>query len=88
MFQVNLSRQWQYKLNKRNRLSNYLFHALKNANPAPFSALVQYEDFSIVSSSPESDFLVSNDGILQTRPIAGTHPRGKGAEDDSSKNRF
>ena len=48
------------------------------SNPAPFSALIQYANFSIVSSSPERLFSVQ-DGILQTRPIAGTHPRGQGS---------
>ena len=83
VFQVNLSRQWQYKLSEKIN-STIIYSALKNANPAPFSALIQYENFSIISSSPERLFSV-NDGVLQTRPIAGTHPRGKGSEDDISK---
>ena len=83
VFQVNLSRQWQYKLSEKIN-STIIYCALKNANPAPFSALIQYENFSIISSSPERLFSV-NDGVLQTRPIAGTHPRGKGSEDDTQK---
>ena len=83
VFQVNLSRQWLYKLTKEID-SAVIYQALKNANPAPFSALIQYENFSIVSSSPERLFNVQ-DGILQTRPIAGTHPRGQGSEDEAQK---
>jgi len=83
VFQVNLSRQWQYKLTKEID-SAVIYQALKNANPAPFSALVQYENFSIVSSSPER-LLSVQDGVLQTRPIAGTHPRGEGSEDETQK---
>jgi len=83
VFQVNLSRQWQYKLTNEID-SAVIYHALKKANPAPFSALAQFEDFSIVSSSPERLFSVQN-GILQTRPIAGTHPRGEGSEDEAQK---
>ena len=83
VFQVNLSRQWQYKLSEKIN-STIIYSSLKNANPAPFSALIQYENFSIISSSPERLFSV-NDGVLQTRPIAGTHPRGKGSEDDTQK---
>jgi len=83
VFQVNLSRQWQYKLTKEID-SAVIYHALKKTNPAPFSALVQYENFSILSSSPERLFSVQ-DGILQTRPIAGTHPRGEGSEDKAQK---
>ena len=84
VFQVNLSREWQYKLN--NKIDSVvIYNSLKKANPAPFSALIQYQGFSIISSSPERLFSVNN-GILQTRPIAGTHPRGKGSDDDTLKN--
>jgi len=83
VFQVNLSREWQYNLIKETD-SAIIYHALKSANPAPFSALIQYENFGIVSSSPERLFSVQ-DGVLQTRPIAGTHPRGEGSEDEAQK---
>ena len=83
VFQVNLSRQWQYKLTKEID-SAIIYHALKKSNPAPFSALIQYENFSIVSSSPERLFSVQ-EGVLQTRPIAGTYPRGIGSEDEAQK---
>ena len=83
VFQVNLSRQWQYILTKEID-SAIIYQALKKSNPAPFSALIQYENFSIVSSSPERLFSV-REGVLQTRPIAGTHPRGQGSEDETQK---
>ena len=86
VFQVNLSRQWQYKLSEQIN-STTIYSALKNTNPAPFSALIQYENFSIISSSPERLFSVTN-GVLQTRPIAGTHSRGKGSEDDTQKEKL
>ena len=83
VFQVNLSREWQYKLNN-DEDSAAIYKSLKKANPAPFSALIHYQDFSIISSSPERLFSVNND-VLQTRPIAGTHPRGKGSDDETLK---
>ena len=83
VFQVNLSRKWSYSLSSK-KDSAIIYKQLKKANPAPFSALVQYEDFSIISSSPERLFSV-NDGVLETRPIAGTHPRGEGRLDDAQK---
>ena len=83
VFQVNLSRKWSYSLSSKED-SAIIYKQLKKANPAPFSALVQYENFSIISSSPERLFSV-NDGVLETRPIAGTHPRGKGRLDDAQK---
>ena len=83
VFQVNLSRRWQYNLTEKTD-SALIYNALKKANPAPFSALIQYENFSIISSSPERLFSV-NDKVLETRPIAGTHPRGKGDLDETLK---
>ena len=83
VFQVNLSRKWSYSLSSKED-SAIIYKQLKKANPAPFSALVQYENFSIISSSPERLFSV-NDGVLETRPIAGTHPRGEGRLDDAQK---
>lgn len=86
VFQVNLSRAWNYTLD-HNCTAAQLYSGLKKANPAPFSALAQFKQFSIVSSSPERLFSVKGDTI-ETRPIAGTHPRGQGEEDEALKQRL
>lgn len=86
VFQVNLSRQWQYQLTK-NIDAVGIYQALKTTNPAPFSALAQFADFSIISSSPERLFSV-NGFDIQTRPIAGTHPRGQGEDDKYMQQRL
>jgi anthranilate synthase component 1 len=52
-------------------------------NPAPFSALLQMQDWAIVSSSPERLVHLDRNGRLQTRPIAGTHPRSEDAVEDA-----
>ena len=83
VFQVNLSRAWHYTL-KNNCSATQLYNALKKSNPAPFSALAQFQNFSIISSSPERLFSVDGDKV-ETRPIAGTHPRGIGVEDEQLK---
>ncbi|HIG88507.1 aminodeoxychorismate synthase component I [Candidatus Thioglobus sp.] len=83
VFQVNLSRQWQYHL-QSSVDATQIYQALKQTNPAPFSALAQFDGFSIISSSPERLFSV-NGNQIQTRPIAGTHPRGSGEEDERLK---
>lgn len=83
VFQVNLSRAWQYTL-QDDCSAAQLYSRLKKSNPAPFSALAQFEQFSIISSSPERLFSV-NDDTIETRPIAGTHPRGQGEEDETLK---
>ncbi len=86
VFQVNLSRAWRYSL-RQNCSATQLYNGLKKSNPAPFSALAQFEKFSIISSSPERLFSVDGD-IIETRPIAGTHPRGNGDDDEKLKQRL
>lgn len=58
-----------------------IYKNLRHINPAPFAALMNVEDFSIVSSSPER-FLKIRNNIVETRPIKGTRPRGKNKEED------
>ncbi|MFP6775341.1 MAG: aminodeoxychorismate synthase component I [PS1 clade bacterium] len=86
VFQVNLSREWQYELESR-LSATQIYRTLKSSNPAPFAALAQFDEISIISSSPERLFSVT-DGVVQTRPIAGTHPRGDGDEDELLKIRL
>ena len=82
VFQVNISRGWRATLADSVRPVD-LFAALRRANPAPFSALADFGDAHIVSSSPERLVRV-HDGWADTRPIAGTHPRSKDAEEDAA----
>lgn len=58
-----------------------VYKNLRHINPAPFSALMNIEDFNIISSSPER-FLEIRNNIVETRPIKGTRPRGKTVEED------
>jgi len=83
VFQVNLSRLWQMnsKSKQHNELACYLYRQLRTTNPAPFSALVNLLGNSILSSSPERLVKVKNN-IVESRPIAGTRPRGKTFELD------
>lgn len=63
-----------------------IYKKLRTINKAPFSALLNYEDFQIISSSPER-FIQIVDGVAHTRPIKGTRPRGATKEEDE-KNRL
>jgi len=58
-----------------------VYEKLRNSNKAPFSAYMNFKDFQVISSSPER-FLSITDGVVQTRPIKGTRPRGKNSEED------
>jgi len=72
-FQANVSRGWQAQLDQP--ISNAQIYAnLCAANPAPFAALAQFDKFAIISSSPER-LVQSQNGWVQTRPIAGTRAR-------------
>jgi len=81
VFQVNLSRLWTTKLRK-NISAVDIFKRLRATNPAPFSALVNYNGDSIISSSPERLVRVVQSKV-QTRPIAGTCPRNIDLELDA-----
>ena len=59
-----------------------LYLKLNRINPAPFSAYLNFEQSKIISSSPEL-FLKVADGIVETRPMKGTRPRGENAEKDA-----
>ena len=83
VFQVNLSRGWQAEFAAPVPAAA-LFARLMQRNPAPFSALLQMEDWTIVSSSPERLVRLDRGGQLETRPIAGTHPRSEDAAQDAA----
>ncbi len=83
VFQVNLSRGWHAEFAGAVPPSA-LFARLMQKNPAPFSALVRVDDWSIVSSSPERLVRLGDDGTLETRPIAGTHPRSAEPAEDAA----
>ncbi|WP_304546282.1 anthranilate synthase component I family protein [Sulfurimonas microaerophilic] len=57
------------------------YRILRAKNPSPYMFLMEYEDFSIVGSSPEV-MVRLDEGELLLRPIAGTRKRGKTKERD------
>ncbi|SEO78537.1 anthranilate synthase component 1 [Luteibacter sp. UNC138MFCol5.1] len=79
VFQVNLSRRWTARFATPPAPAS-LMRALRAANPAPFAGMIQRPGWAVVSSSPER-LVESRDGVLQTRPIAGTRPRVAGDND-------
>ncbi len=57
------------------------YRILRTKNPSPYMYLMEYEDFSIVGSSPEV-MVRLQEGELLLRPIAGTRKRGATKERD------
>ncbi len=84
VFQANIARFWHIPFADKDL--NSLYGRLRAVNAAPFSCFVRVETardtLHILSASPERLFRISTDGIVDTRPIAGTRRRGAGDMDD------
>jgi len=81
IFQANLSQRFEAPL----RESPWAFYSrLRRRNPAPFAAFLETRDASVVSASPERFLHVDRSGLVETRPVKGTRPRGVGPEHDAA----
>ena len=81
-FQINLSRAWQAEL-AGSVTAAALYRRLRETNPAPFSGLAQFPGGAVLSSSPERLISIDQDRV-ETRPIAGTRPRGANEAEDAA----
>lgn len=81
-FQINLSRAWQAEL-AGGVTAAQLYRRLRETNPAPFSGLAQFPGGTVLSSSPERLISIDRDRV-ETRPIAGTRPRGASETEDAA----
>jgi para-aminobenzoate synthetase component 1 len=79
IFQANLSLRIRAEIGNRDPWR--IYQILRRINPSPFSSFVDFGDYQIVSSSPERLVRV-RDGVIDTRPIAGTRPRGGSTRED------
>ena len=77
IYQVNLSQRLETEL-RREPLA--LYQRLSRINPSPFASYFDLGDLKIVSCSPERLIKLEN-GIANTRPIAGTRPISAREED-------
>jgi len=79
-YQINFAERFSAKMTG----SAYAaYQQLRAANPAPFAAFYQTDDYAILCLSPER-FLRVSDGRVETQPIKGTVARGKNAEQDEA----
>lgn len=81
VYQANLSREWTVTVSETTS-SESVYESLCLANPGPFAGIARWQGTSIISSSPER-LLCVRDGIISTRPIAGTRRRGQDAAADT-----
>lgn len=78
VFQVNISQRFEAAL----PVASYeLYRRLRQINPAPFAAFLNFDEVSVVSASPERFLKVQGD-LVETRPIKGTRPRGHTDQED------
>ena len=78
IFQVVLSQRLTAKTNSN---PFDVYRKLRNTNPSPYLFYIDYNDFQVVGSSPESLVRVYGDKVM-TNPIAGTRPRGRDSIED------
>jgi anthranilate synthase component 1 len=78
IFQAVLSQRFEndYKIDPFN-----FYRALRSINPSPYLVYLNFSEYQIICSSPETMIKV-NDDLVTLRPIAGTRKRGKTNEED------
>jgi anthranilate synthase component 1 len=80
VYQINLSRCWHARLFRSagaielQAAAATLYERLRRLNPAPFAALLQFQGWRLLCSSPERLVRVQERRV-ETRPIAGTRAR-------------
>jgi anthranilate synthase component 1 len=58
-----------------------IYRGLRTVNPSPYMYFLDFGDFEIAGASPEPLVKVTGRRV-ETRPIAGTYPRGADEEED------
>jgi anthranilate synthase component 1 len=80
IFQVVLSQRFETPF-RGDRFN--LYRALRQVNPSPYLFFLDFDDFSLVGSSPEV-LVRAQDGTAEVLPIAGTRHRGEDAAEDEA----
>jgi anthranilate synthase component I len=78
IFQIVLSQRFTRSFN---RTPLDLYRTLRTVNPSPYMFILETGDFALVGASPEVHVRLTG-RTAEIRPIAGTRPRGKTAEED------
>lgn len=80
IYQVNLAQAFETEVNGEGSLFP-LYEMLREATPAPMAAWMTLDGKEILSTSPEL-FLKISGTRIETRPIKGTRPRFRDADED------
>ncbi len=84
IFQIVLSQRWHTDYPTSEALT--LYRALRSISPSPYMFLLRTNECTLVGASPEMLVRVTDD-LAETRPIAGTRPRGKTSAEDAELER-
>lgn len=79
IFQIVVSQRWETGYPTSEALT--LYRVLRSINPSPYMFMLRTKECALVGASPEMLVRVT-DGVVETRPIAGTRPRGATREAD------
>ena len=79
-FQIVLSQRFETKVTA-DAIS--IYRRLRAINPSPYMYYLDYGDFEVVGASPETLVKVQS-GLAETKPAAGTRPRGKDEAEDKA----
>lgn len=60
-----------------------VWRILREKNPAPFAAFLDFPEGAVVSSSPERFVRLDSERMVESRPIKGTRPRGDSPAEDA-----
>lgn len=60
-----------------------IYRCLRTLNPSPYMFYLNFNGLQLVGASPEL-LVRCEDGLAETRPIAGTRPRGKSEAEDKA----
>lgn len=58
------------------------YRALRQRNPAPYATFLNFPGVAVLSSSPERFITIDPNGIVESKPIKGTRPRGATTDED------
>lgn len=78
IIQAVLSQRFKIKTHKD---PFQIYRNLRSLNPSPYMYFLKFKEAALVGSSPEM-LVRCEGGLIQTRPIAGTRPRGKTEKED------
>ncbi|HYH52711.1 MAG TPA: aminodeoxychorismate synthase component I [Solirubrobacterales bacterium] len=62
-----------------------LYRQLRRSNPSPFAAFLHFDEYAVVSSSPERFLSVDRDRRVMARPIKGTVSRVEDPEENAAR---